>query len=67
MQYLKYNKDNDLTRWHRWFAWYPVEIGRYPDDTKTIAWLEYVDRCMIILKGPIHIVFRKYRRLTDHP
>ena len=28
-----------LTKWHRWFAWRPVEVG--PHDCR---WLEYVER-----------------------
>lgn len=32
-------KAKRLSRWHRWFAWHPVEVG--PHDCR---WLEYVER-----------------------
>jgi hypothetical protein len=29
----------DPTKWHRWFAWFPVDIGDH-----RVAWLEAVER-----------------------
>lgn len=28
----------NLKEWHRWFAWFPVDVGN------TLTWLEYVER-----------------------
>lgn len=35
------------TGWHKWFAWYPVEVYSWNGlkiDSKTTVWLEYVER-----------------------
>lgn len=35
---VKREADDPLCRWHKWFAWYPVQIGVH------WCWLEYVHR-----------------------
>lgn len=32
------DRKDHLTKWHKWFAWYPVKIGKY------CYWLEFVER-----------------------
>lgn len=36
-----------LYGWHKWFAWYPVQL-----DTERWAWLETVERKLSIYKAP---------------
>lgn len=39
------DKFNRETKWRRWFAWYPVILGDYLDDTDSaVAWLRWVER-----------------------
>jgi len=33
----------DELEWHRWFAWYPVVVGR-GDELVYWAWLQFVER-----------------------
>lgn len=48
----------DLTQWHRWFAWRPVEVA--PGDWR---WLEFVRRA-----GEFHIgIFGGLWLWTYHP
>ena len=41
----KLNKQKELARLHKWFAWYPVEIEKTPDGDSKKAWLINVLRC----------------------
>lgn len=45
MWWIKPNKIEEKERWHKWFAWHPVEVYTYPDGAKKIIWLQYVWRC----------------------
>jgi hypothetical protein len=40
-----HNTRIDIFDWHKWFAWYPVEVfdPRYPS-ARIVAWLEPVRR-----------------------
>jgi hypothetical protein len=38
------NECQYLSNWHRWFAWYPVEIKTLPDGSVIRAWLTTVNR-----------------------
>lgn len=49
----KWKNEIDLSRWHKWFAWYPVRISAYIpysyEDTTPVkhyrwVWLGYVKR-----------------------
>jgi hypothetical protein len=31
-------------KWHKWFAWYPVIIGKTEDEHHIKAWLQYIER-----------------------
>jgi hypothetical protein len=38
-------KQNKKPEWKKWFAWYPVPVGRYPiQDGDKIVWFEVVER-----------------------
>jgi len=44
---IKVKEHNRLSVWHKWFAWYPVEVMTQVTDTKvfeTIVWLSYIER-----------------------
>jgi len=45
MWYIKFNKNQEKERWHRYFAWYPVTVYKYPDGSRKKIWLETVERC----------------------
>jgi hypothetical protein len=32
----------DMTAWHRWFAWHPVQVSEA--GVSFVAWLEWVER-----------------------
>ena len=53
MEWIKVHKDK--TCWHFWFAWHPVVVQEYPDDSERKRWLVWVVR-----KG------REYRYYSDH-
>lgn len=38
-------KQQYLTNWHEWFAWYPVRVGEY------VYWLERVQRIVKFEQG----------------
>jgi hypothetical protein len=40
------NKKETKWDWHVWFAWYPVAIASYADNT-TYVWLERIERKLI--------------------
>jgi len=42
MKWIKLNRDIDRIRWHRWFAWKPVTVFRYPDGSRRLAWMCWV-------------------------
>jgi hypothetical protein len=42
MKWIIYEEDNRFTKWHRWFAWYPVEISKEKITIK--VWLGFVYR-----------------------
>jgi len=37
-------KEAAWRKWHRWFAWHPVRLGKYPEGSRDCRWLEVVDR-----------------------
>lgn len=40
------NEKYEKTRWHRWFAWYPVTVKEFdPEGVAIRCWLETVWRC----------------------
>ena len=45
MWYVKFNKTQEIKRWTKWFAWYPVSVFEYPDGSYKKIWLIYVQRC----------------------
>lgn len=54
----------DLTKWHKWFAWYPII------DSKNFVWLKFVERRYVhwidrelLLKDKPY----RYRRITKSP
>ena len=47
MRWIRFNSKVEKQRWHRWFAWHPVVIGKYPDGTKKLVWRETIERCGI--------------------
>lgn len=51
MEWLKRNKIMDRTKWHKWFAWYPVTVETYDDYSNKKVWLEYVWRLGILECG----------------
>ena len=34
------------TKWHVWFAWYPVTVNKTPDGDHRRVWLSFVLRCI---------------------
>ena len=45
MKWICFNKSQELETWHFWFAWHPVCIGKYPDGSLKMIWLEPLQRC----------------------
>ena len=41
---LLVNRYKRKLHWHKWFAWRPIVVGRYPNGRRNIVWLEYVKR-----------------------
>ena len=42
-----YAKDTYRQTWHKWFAWYPVEVGTTGEgeNQRTVkVWLQYIER-----------------------
>lgn len=46
-----------LDQWHRWFAWYPVNVG-----CDRVVWLETVERRQVGEDDGLHW---QYRELVD--
>ena len=44
--------------WHRWFAWYPVQLSFDASDTK--VWWEYVERSKENVQGWIITRYRRF-------
>jgi len=45
MWWIRVNRCLEKTRWHKWYAWYPVKIWNYYEDgNHKVFWLEYVER-----------------------
>ena len=64
MFYFKRNSKSEKTKWHIWFAWYPVTVSYTPDGDSKKVWLEYVLRCGELIQyseGSYYIY--KYREL----
>jgi len=37
-------RENHKKTWHRYFAWFPVTIGKTPDGHKCKVWWDWVER-----------------------
>ena len=46
MIFYKRNKYKEKTKWHIWFAWYPVIVDKTPDGDFKIIWWQNVYRCL---------------------
>jgi len=45
MFWIRINNYIEKSKWHRWFAWYPVKIRNYyKDGNHKVIWLEYIER-----------------------
>lgn len=42
---FKRNSKEEKTKWHLWFAWFPVVVDYTPDGDMVKVWFEYVYRC----------------------
>lgn len=40
-----YKRRKDKTKWHYWFAWFPVTVEVTPDGDKKKVWLQWILRC----------------------
>lgn len=45
MWYVKHNNKTEENNWHIWFAWFPVKVHTYKNDSVKKVWLENVLRC----------------------
>lgn len=36
---------DERTRWHVWFAWFPVVVCEYKDGGEKVVWFQNVLRC----------------------
>ena len=44
MMWLKPSKCVEKSNWHFWFAWYPITVKFFPDETCEKIWLKIVLR-----------------------
>jgi hypothetical protein len=56
---MKWQIDYGERSWHRWFAWYPVQLSFKHRDTR--VWLEWIEREIINVQG---YMIHHYRPLT---
>jgi len=56
----KASTGEELERWHRWFAWLPIEIGGH------WVWLEMIERKGTFVFGPFTYGHRfEYREIGE--
>ena len=49
---LKLKKISERKEWHKWFAWYPVEVDETKDGHKIKIWMQYVNRRALYDESP---------------
>lgn len=71
MEWAKKNRwvirDEKITKWHTWFAWYPVLMG-YSDETHSwkMVWLKKIERLGIFWGDTMGSGYTfKYRELNN--
>jgi hypothetical protein len=60
MRWIKKPYVDTRRKWHKWFAWYPVEVKKEMDFSKMV-WLEFVERQVLDWESEYNHRLRVYR------
>ena len=60
-----YIHKQDKSKWHIWFAWYPVQVQTTPDGDLVYIWLKNVLRCEYQVLDLIYPKKKIYKEILE--